>query len=121
VGAGACREVVRDIEKFKVEIRNINSPLDKSEFMCYNLDQVGKEIKLGLVFSTGKDGTMSLALESQRRTAALRRSGHEAPQVQDNGLDSAYRAACARRECDRRLYLARRRNLTNPVLNSTAL
>jgi hypothetical protein len=65
---------------------------------------------------------MSLALD-RRRTAALRRTGGNAlpPQVQDSDLDSAYRAACARRECDRRLHLIRRRNLTNPVWNGTAL
>jgi hypothetical protein len=65
---------------------------------------------------------MSFALD-QRRTETLRSAGRKAapPQVQDSGLDQAYRAACARHECERRLHLVRRRNLTNPVWNGSAL
>ena len=66
---------------------------------------------------------MSLALEGQRRPVALRSAGREAapPQVQDNGLEGAHRAACMQRECERGQHLARRRNLTNHVLNGPAL
>jgi hypothetical protein len=66
---------------------------------------------------------MSLALQGQRRTTALRSAGRDAGRlrVQDSDPDRAYRAACARRECERRLHLVRRRNLTNPVSNGTAL
>ena len=82
---------------------------------------MGKEIKVGLDFSTRKDRAMSLALE--RGKARALGTGREAatPPVQDNGLESAYRAACAREACERRMHLVRRRNLTNPVLYGTAL
>jgi hypothetical protein len=121
-GDGGHREVVYELEKFKGQLRNIKFPLDKGVIMCYNLDQVGKEIKLWFTFSTGKDGTMSLALDQGRRMA-LRSAGRETvtPKAQDSAPARAYRAACARCECERRLHLARRRNLTNPVLNGTAL
>ncbi|MFN2156052.1 MAG: hypothetical protein ACK2UX_12515 [Anaerolineae bacterium] len=66
---------------------------------------------------------MSLALQSQQRGTALQRSERPAPprRVDERGLDFAYRATCARRDCERRQHLVRRRNLTNPVWNGRAL
>jgi hypothetical protein len=83
---------------------------------------VDKEIKVEFDFSTRKDRTMSVALE-RSKTAALGkdRRAATAPQVQDNGLDDTYRAACARDACERRMHLVRRRNLTNRILFGTAL
>jgi hypothetical protein len=66
---------------------------------------------------------MSVTFESQTRVAALQHSMRSVPprRVHEHGLDNAYRAACARHDCERREHALRRRNLTNPVWNPWAL
>jgi hypothetical protein len=117
------RELALGLQESKIHIKIINFPLDKDLVSWYNLHRIDKEIEVGFDFLHRRDGTVSLALESQRRTRALRTTERSAQrrQVQCSGLGTAYRAMRARRECERRLHLVRRRNLTNPVWNGLPL
>jgi hypothetical protein len=119
----AVRELALGLQESKVDIKIINFPLDKNLVSWYNLHRVDKEIEVGLDFLHRRDETVSLALESQRSTTALRTTERSAQrrQVQCSGLGTAYRAMRARRACEQRLHLVRRRNLTNPVWIGLAL
>jgi hypothetical protein len=104
----------------KVWIRNINFPLDKDIAMWYNLGQVGKEIKvqLDLYHVKGRDHVTRTREPTKGRSAIQQRTQRS---VDSRGLDTAYRAACARHDGERRQHMVRRRNLTNPVWNGLAL